>query len=741
MLILIISSGPDKGRLYELRDDAPVVLGREGDQVKLDDRKVSRQHARLWAEAGQWFIQDLDSRHGTFHNGKSVGGTPVKLADGDRIRVGDTRMVMGSMAAEQVERATLLGDASTEKEARRAVVTRTGMARFGAFAIAAAIAAVVILNVYALIQSNSNTRQLRDQIAKVEQPKNDSVEPMLRDILAAVQDRPDRDAVLDAVRTALADQPDQQEKLDAILAKVDTQSQQWLAVADLRDAVTKQQAAASQTRDTLAQVLAKLNESPKTDATDELRSQLALVLEKLDQRSDAETPAADDPALAKLDAVLAKLDSQPAPAVDPAIRETLSQVLAKLDTQPAAAPAIDADALAAKVADRVAQSSPAFDADALAKQVAEQVQLANAADREALQRLALEVGVQRDLTAQVAELRKIVAAQPAATRAMLDEALADLATKHDAAEVTAAIDRVRANLPGDATAKLDQVLSRLDDQASPRQIADAVESVLARQSQTQQANLDALRSELNQLAEAQRTTPEAIITEIHNAMSARSDAESRLAELVELAAAQPRTDDRTEQLLTQVLTELRAQSSSAKEDEVLVGVLRELRGKAIASMDELRQTIRTELDARLIHTDAAPAPAAVAAAEPSPTIIGDTTTTPRVAMTTALLGSQDIASDATTGGLSRTEQAYKAAFETGQPVTIGAGQVNPMTGQLSEGRTLDPAAAKAAGIKSWREWYLMDDFAERMRLQQQAMRYREDNPQNPDLITLPPAKN
>lgn len=713
MLILIISSGPDKGRVYELVDDAPVILGREGDQVRLDDRKVSRQHAKLWAEGGQWYLKDLDSRHGTYHNSRSLGGSRVKLTDGDRIKIGNTSMTLARMDAEHVERAQLLGEPSTAREAHRAIVPGNRAARVGGIAIAAGIAAVVGLNVYSLVQSNSHTRELRDQITAAEQARDKAdLEPMLRDILAAVEGQPDRDAILTAMRTALADQPDQQKTLDKILAKVDAQSSQWLAVADLRDAVGRQQAATNETRDTVAQVLTKLNEAPQAADTTELRTQLAMVLEKLDQQK---APVADEQTLAKLDAVLAKLDKQAAPAVgvdpainvalaqvlakldeqsatsvavDPAINETLAQVLTKLDQQPTvdtsktdakldavlakldeqSDPAVDPairDALSQVLARLDAAPAPAIDAEALAQQVAKHMETVSDADRQTLERIAMEIGAQRDSAA-----------------------------------------------------------------------------VLAKQSQAQQATIDSLRTEVQQLAEAQRTTPEAIIAEIRGAMAARTDADARLAELVELAASQPRDAGKTDDLLRQVLVELRSQSSSTNEDEVLVGVLRELRGKAIASMDELRQTIRTELDARLIATDgAAPvsdtALAKASPAQPSPTIISPTNPDPRVSMTSALLGTQEIPGDATTNGLSRTEQAYKLAFETGQPITIGAGQKNPMTGIVSEGRTLDPSAAKAAGIKNWRQWYEMDDFAERMRLQQQAMRYREGNPQNPDRVTLP----
>ena len=49
---------------------------------------------------------------------------------------------------------------------------------------------------------------------------------------------------------------------------------------------------------------------------------------------------------------------------------------------------------------------------------------------------------------------------------------------------------------------------------------------------------------------------------------------------------------------------------------------------------------------------------------------------------------------------------------------------------------LDPAQARAAGIDTWRDWYLMDDFAERMRLARQASRVR-GTVGDPSVVTLP----
>ncbi|MCX5658630.1 MAG: FHA domain-containing protein [Planctomycetota bacterium] len=70
-------------------------------------------------------------------------------------------------------------------------------------------------------------------------------------------------------------------------------------------------------------------------------------------------------------------------------------------------------------------------------------------------------------------------------------------------------------------------------------------------------------------------------------------------------------------------------------------------------------------------------------------------------------------------GLTMRARAYKLAFETNTAITIG-GRVDPATGRQSGGTvTLDPAAAKAAGVASWQDWYKLDDDAEQRRLQKQ----------------------
>jgi adenylate cyclase len=96
---LVITRCPHVGREYTL-DAFPVVLGRAEDAgVKLRDLRASRHHARIVARDGHFVVEDLQSRNGTRLNDNYVRSS--RLADGDRIVIGDTEMLF-RMAPEEV---------------------------------------------------------------------------------------------------------------------------------------------------------------------------------------------------------------------------------------------------------------------------------------------------------------------------------------------------------------------------------------------------------------------------------------------------------------------------------------------------------------------------------------------------------------------------------------------------------------------------------------------------------------
>jgi len=83
---LIVLAGSHVGEMFKV-GEAPMVIGRSaGAQVRLQDDGISRQHCRVYMRDGAVFIEDNDSRNGTYCNGVRI--TRHQLHDGDKIQVG-----------------------------------------------------------------------------------------------------------------------------------------------------------------------------------------------------------------------------------------------------------------------------------------------------------------------------------------------------------------------------------------------------------------------------------------------------------------------------------------------------------------------------------------------------------------------------------------------------------------------------------------------------------------------------
>ena len=84
----------DLYRELAFSDGDVVTIGREKDnKVALELGVLSRHHARVFAQDGAYFVEDLDSANGTFHCGKQLAPNAKEvLANGDIVRFGTVAM-------------------------------------------------------------------------------------------------------------------------------------------------------------------------------------------------------------------------------------------------------------------------------------------------------------------------------------------------------------------------------------------------------------------------------------------------------------------------------------------------------------------------------------------------------------------------------------------------------------------------------------------------------------------------
>lgn len=89
--VLTVDSSPGEygmnGAEFVLTDGTRLGRGMKNDVV-LPDPYASNRHAVIHLRNGQYWLEDLDSRNGTFLNGVRLT-RPAVLAHGDQIRIGD----------------------------------------------------------------------------------------------------------------------------------------------------------------------------------------------------------------------------------------------------------------------------------------------------------------------------------------------------------------------------------------------------------------------------------------------------------------------------------------------------------------------------------------------------------------------------------------------------------------------------------------------------------------------------
>ena len=81
-------------------EEGPVIIGRSSDaEIAVPDRSMSRRHARLVSEGGEWLVEDLGSRNGTLLNGRRIT-EPTPVGVGTALRIGSTTITVAESAGQ-----------------------------------------------------------------------------------------------------------------------------------------------------------------------------------------------------------------------------------------------------------------------------------------------------------------------------------------------------------------------------------------------------------------------------------------------------------------------------------------------------------------------------------------------------------------------------------------------------------------------------------------------------------------
>jgi DNA-binding NtrC family response regulator len=91
-VVIVFSGGAPAARVLPLESEALVLGRREGTTGKLDDGRVSREHARVELRDGRWMVTDLSSQNGTVVDGE-IAAAQVPTVMHCVMRLGDTLLV------------------------------------------------------------------------------------------------------------------------------------------------------------------------------------------------------------------------------------------------------------------------------------------------------------------------------------------------------------------------------------------------------------------------------------------------------------------------------------------------------------------------------------------------------------------------------------------------------------------------------------------------------------------------
>jgi diguanylate cyclase (GGDEF)-like protein len=96
MIKVFIEKGPEQGRSFVLNCKTAQIGRGLANEVHLSEASVSRKHAKIYRDNDQYYIEDLQSRNGTWINGHAIAsGQRVEVQEGVPIAIGNVLLSVG----------------------------------------------------------------------------------------------------------------------------------------------------------------------------------------------------------------------------------------------------------------------------------------------------------------------------------------------------------------------------------------------------------------------------------------------------------------------------------------------------------------------------------------------------------------------------------------------------------------------------------------------------------------------
>jgi diguanylate cyclase (GGDEF)-like protein len=96
MIKVFIAKGPEQGRSFVLKDNTALIGRGSVSQVRLNEPSVSRKHAKIYRDKEQYYVEDLQSRNGTWINESVIEpAVRVQVEEGVPIALGNVLISLG----------------------------------------------------------------------------------------------------------------------------------------------------------------------------------------------------------------------------------------------------------------------------------------------------------------------------------------------------------------------------------------------------------------------------------------------------------------------------------------------------------------------------------------------------------------------------------------------------------------------------------------------------------------------